>query len=289
MPWCELSCVLPRDLADAVSEFLEAQGAIAITFAEDGDEALFEPLPGEMPLWRSPRLTALFELGVNPEAIQADLAARFGDKLTGWRRQILADRPWERVWLEHFKPLNFGRLWVCPSGQSPPDPNAVYLTLDPGLAFGTGTHPTTALCLRWLAAHPLSGKSVIDYGCGSGILAVAALVLGASEALACDLDPQALTATQENARKNQVAARLRCCYPEAMPQVAADLVLANILADALIALAPTLAAHTRPGGWLILSGILESQAEAVKRAYPGFAFRPPAVEDGWVLLAGQKQ
>ncbi|MFN3920280.1 MAG: 50S ribosomal protein L11 methyltransferase [Methylohalobius sp.] len=287
MPWRELSFVLPRELVDAVSEFLEARGAQAITLSEDGDEELFEPLPGETPLWRQTRLTALFGLEVETGALGAELAARFGDRLKEWQHSLLADRPWERAWLEHFHPLNFGRLWVCPSGKPPVDPKATCLILDPGLAFGTGTHPTTALCLKWLAGQNLSGKTVIDYGCGSGILAVAALVLGAERAVACDLDPQALTATQENARKNQVVERLICCYPEAMPKIAADIVLANILADPLIALAPTLTALTRLRGWLVLSGLLETQAESVKQAYAEhFDFKPPVVEDNWVCLAG---
>lgn len=287
MPWRELSFVLPRELVDVVSEFLEARGAQAITLSEDGDEELFEPLPGETPLWRQTRLTALFGLEVETGALGSELAARFGDRLKEWQHSLLADQPWERAWLEHFQPLNFGRLWVCPSGQPPVDPKATQLILDPGLAFGTGTHPTTALCLTWLAAQNLSGKTVIDYGCGSGILAVAALVLGAERAVACDLDPQALTATQENARKNQVVERLICCYPEAMPKIAADIVLANILADPLITLAPTLTALTRPRGWLVLSGLLETQAESVKRAYAEhFDFKPPVVKDNWICLAG---
>lgn len=287
MPWRELSFVLPRAPADTVSEFLEQRGAQAITLAEDGDEELFEPPPGETPLWQQTRLTALFDMEVETGALQAALIEQFGDHLKDFEHRILADQLWERAWLEHFRPLNFGRLWICPSGQLPPDPQGACLILDPGLAFGTGTHPTTALCLEWLAGQDLSGKTVIDYGCGSGILAVAALALGAAWAFACDIDPQALIATQENARKNLVAERLSCCYPQAMPAITADIVVANILADPLIALAATLTAHTRPGGWLVLSGILEPQAESVRRAYaPGFDFQPTRSEDGWVRLAG---
>ncbi len=287
MPWRELSFVLPRELADTVSQFLEQRGAQAITFAEDGDEELFEPLPGETPLWQQTRLTALFDMEVEPGALQTALIEQFGDRLKDFEHRVLADQVWERAWLEHFRSLNFGRLWICPSGQSPPDPQALYLTLDPGLAFGTGTHPTTGLCLEWLAEQDLRGKTVIDYGCGSGILAVAALLLGAARAFACDIDPQALIATQENAHNNRVAERLTCCYPQAMPAIIADIVVANILADPLIALAATLTAHTRPGGWLVLSGILEPQAESVRRAYAAsFDFQPSKSEDGWARLAG---
>ncbi len=287
MPWRELSCVIPRELAEVLCELLEAKGAQAITFTEtDDDEELFEPAPGETPLWRQVRLTALFDLEAEVDALGEELNARLGIKLQ-WQHDLLPDKPWERAWLEHFKPLNFGRLWVCPSRQPPPDPKATHLILDPGLAFGTGTHPTTSLCLKWLAEQDLTGKTVLDYGCGSGILAIAALKLGAKQAIACDIDPQALLATQENARKNQVEARLLLCSPQGLPKVTVDLLLANILADPLIELAPTLAAHTRSGGQLILSGLLEVQAEKVRQAYlPSFRFAPPKVKQGWVLLAG---
>ncbi len=290
MPWRELSCVLPRELAESVSEFLEARGAQAITFTEDGGEELFEPLPGETPLWRLTRLTALFELHTHTDALQAELTARFGDQLKDFQHQILADQPWERIWLEHFRPLNFGRLWICPSGQLPPASQATRLILDPGLAFGTGTHPTTSLCLNWLVSQDLSGKTILDYGCGSGILAIAALLLGAAHALACDIDPQALTATQTNARQNKVAERLSCCSPQALPAIAADIVLANILASLLIDLAPTLTAHTRIGGLLVLSGILEAQADQVRQAYAQhFHWQPPTLKDGWVRLVGLRK
>lgn len=288
MPWKELCCVLPRELADTVSQFLEQRGAQAITFAENGEEEVFEPLPGETPLWHNLRLTALFDLEVETGALQTALSEQFGDHLKDFEHRILADQLWERAWLKHFRPLNFGRLWICPRGRLPPDPEAVCLTLDPGLAFGTGTHPTTALCLEWLAGQDLRGKTIIDYGCGSGILAVAALALGAACAFACDIDPQALLATRENARKNQVDERLTCCYPQAMPTITADIVMANILANPLIDLAETLTAHTRLGGWLVLSGILEPQVEAVKQAYAAsFDFQPSkSEEDGWTRLAG---
>lgn len=284
MPWRELSCVIPRELAEELGEILEARGAQAITFAEADGEELFEPPPGETPLWRQVRLTALFDLETEIATLCEELSARFALK---WQSNLLADQPWERVWLEHFKPLDFGRLWICPTGQSPADPNAISLTLDPGLAFGTGTHPTTALCLEWLVEQDLAGKTVLDYGCGSGILAIAALKLGAEQAIACDIDPQALLATQENARKNRVERRLLLCSPQTLPAVSVDLLLANILADPLIALAPTLTACLHPGGQLILSGLLEAQAGKVKQAYlPSFRFAPPKVKQGWVLLAG---
>ncbi|MCX8049731.1 MAG: 50S ribosomal protein L11 methyltransferase [Methylohalobius sp.] len=289
MPWQEFCLVLPRELAVTACEFLEAKGAQAVTFSEGGGEELFEPPPGEAPLWLETRLTALFDQGVEFEALAADLADYLGIQPT-WESKVLTDQPWERIWLEHFRPMRFNRLYVCPSGQSLSDPESVGLILDPGLAFGTGTHPTTALCLKWLSNQNVSAKTVIDYGCGSGILAIAALLLGAKQAIACDIDPQALMATRENARKNQVTERLTCCYPEAMPAIVGDFVLANIVADPLIALAPTLTAFTRPGGWLVLSGILESQIQSVEQAYAKeFDFQSPMREDGWACLTGVRR
>ncbi len=288
MPWRQLSFTLPQHLADEISDRLDQLGAQAVTFAEGGDEELFEPPPGETPLWQQTRATALFELDTDTHALAGRLQAEFPE-LRDWLHETLEDQPWERAWLEHFQPLNFGRLWVCPSGQTPPDPAAVCLTLDPGLAFGTGTHPTTALCLEWLADTPLTGKTVIDYGCGSGILAIAALLLGAERAIACDIDPQALIATRENARKNRVADRLHCCDPDEVPDEPADLVIANILAGPLVELAPRLTALTRSGGRLVLSGVLESQLEAVEQAYRDhFDFDTPAVLEGWGRLHGLK-
>ncbi|GAB4352847.1 MAG: 50S ribosomal protein L11 methyltransferase [Methylohalobius crimeensis] len=290
MSWRQLSFTLPREAADAVADFLEQREAQAVTFAEEGAEELFEPPPGETPLWKHTRLTALFDMEADTRKLEAALIERFGDRLQSFRHEILPNQPWERAWLEHFRPLDFGRLWVCPGDQPPPDPEAVRLILDPGLAFGTGTHPTTAMCLKWLADNDPGGKTVIDYGCGSGILGVAALLLGADRVYACDIDPQALTATLENARKNGVAERLTCCYPQSMPQLTADIVMANILAGPLIELAQTLTALTRTGGSLVLSGILADQAEAVQQAYQAdFDLQPPLVEAGWARLFGIKR
>ncbi len=287
--WRQLSFSLPAELAETVSERLENLGAQAVTFTEGENEALFEPAPGETPLWRRPRATALFDESIDTQTIAAMLQAEFPD-LQDWRHDTLEDQPWERAWLEHFRPLNFGRLWVVPSGWTAPDPDAVRLILDPGLAFGTGTHPTTALCLEWLAGADLQGKTVVDYGCGSGILAVAALLLGADRVIACDIDPQALSATRANAAKNRVAERLLCRYPEEMPAIDADVVVANILAEPLIRLAPVLSALVRPGGWLVLSGLLRHQGESVIRAYgDAFRFDLPALREDWIRLCGRKE
>lgn len=291
MPWRQLSFSLPSDLADEVSDLLDQQAALAVTFSEqDDDEPVLEPPPGETPLWQTTRLTALFEMDTDLNAIQSVLEQAFGHDLTHWCREVVEDQPWERAWLEHFQPTPFGRLWVCPSGQAPADPSAIRLTLDPGLAFGTGGHPTTALCLDWLADQALQGKTVLDYGCGSGILAIASLLLGAQQAVAVDIDPQALTATQKNAENNRVAKRLICCYPHAMPDLSVDVVVANILAKPLIELAPHIIKFIKRGGTLALSGILEEQMSAVEKAYRRWVeFDLPIVREGWALITGNKK
>ncbi len=289
VPWLQLSCSLPNEVAEGVSELLESHGALAVTFSELGDQALLEPAPGETPLWQQTRLTALFEIDANLGEIQASLEKHFPDTVTDFHQERLEDQPWERAWLEHFKPLAFGRLWICPSGQTPPAPEGIRLVLDPGLAFGTGTHPTTALCLEWLAQQDLQQLTLVDYGCGSGILAVAALLLGARQADAVDINPQPLIATKENADKNRVAKQLICCYPQSMPDLTVDVVVANILATPLIELAPKITKIIARGGKLALSGIMENQIADVQRAYSGqIQFEAPIFREGWVLLTGNR-
>jgi ribosomal protein L11 methyltransferase len=194
--------------------------------------------------------------------------------------------------MEHYRPMKFGgKLWVCPTGQEQRENGTVCLTLDPGLAFGTGTHPTTALCLEWLANNKLTGKTVIDYGCGSGILTVAAVLLGAEKAYAVDIDPQAITATEDNALKNRVEEKISCFLPEQFNriQVKADVVIANILAKPLIDMASEIADLVYPGGQLILSGILSEQADAVSEAYkPYIKMEKPEQSEDWIRLAGRK-
>ncbi|HET9679284.1 MAG TPA: 50S ribosomal protein L11 methyltransferase, partial [Gammaproteobacteria bacterium] len=215
-------------------------------------------------------------------------------KLAGtpdYRVETVADQDWTRAWLKDFKPLQFGeRLWIVPSAWEPPEPEAVNILLDPGLAFGTGTHPTTALCLEWLEKQALTNKTVLDFGCGSGVLAIAALKLGAVAALGVDNDPQALTASESNAGRNQVMERLQLCLPEALPQSRFPIVVANILANPLIELAGQLANLTEPGGHIALSGILSEQGEIVEAAYaPFFELAPIQEKDGWLLISGQRK
>jgi ribosomal protein L11 methyltransferase len=204
------------------------------------------------------------------------------------RVEPLEDRDWAREWLKDFKPMRFGRrLWICPTAYIPPDPSAINLILDPGLAFGTGTHATTALCLEWLDGADIKDQLVVDYGCGSGILAIGAARLGARDIWCVDNDPQALIATRDNGSRNGVTDTLHICLPPQFPKMQADLLLANILAGPLVSLAPLFAAHLRPGGRLVLSGILKSQEADIHGAYEAdFAELETAVKDDWIRITG---
>lgn len=285
MPWQELKLDAPASEADTLAEVLEELGAAAITLQDAADQPLFEPAPGATPLWDRTRITALFDAEVDVPAVVAGLA---GTPLGDWRVEPLREQDWERVWMERFVPLRFGRrLWVCPSWHEPPEPEAVNLLLDPGLAFGTGTHATTGMCLEWLDARLQPNRHCVDFGCGSGILGVAACLLGAASVWAVDIDPQALQATRANAERNDVAECIHTSRPEAMPTVQVEVVLANILAGPLIELAPRIAALAAPGGAIVLSGILCEQAEAVIAAYAPWAeLRPWREREGWVCLEG---
>lgn len=276
---------------------LFAAGALSVTLEDAADNPVLEPAPGTTPLWPSVRVKALFEASADPLVIEAVLRSELPQPLPDLSFAQLADRPWEREWLKDFQPMQFGeRLWICPDGQRPEFSGSslttrrsppVFIDLDPGLAFGTGTHPTTALCLTWLDGVELHGKSVIDYGCGSGILAIAALKLGAASALAVDIDPQAIIATKENAARNDVADRIEAHTVAEMDAQSADIVLANILAEPLITLAATLARLVKPGGHIVLSGLLTEQAAQVAAHYATwFDIAPVSVRDGWARIDG---
>jgi ribosomal protein L11 methyltransferase len=310
--WLQLSLTVHRDAAAEVENALEAEGALAVTI-DDADPAgsgtaaapatepvaggVWEPAPGTLPLWARVRITALFEDDDAGAMAARSAADRLGFlSLTPPLVSKLDDRPWERVWLEEFRPTRFGaRLWVCPRGERPPEANnrgwdGVVVDLDPGLAFGTGHHPTTALCLAWLDGLDLRGKRVLDYGCGSGILAIAALKLGAASALAVDHDPQALDASVDNAINNDVLARLRVARPEKVPDIRADVVVANILAGPLLELAPTLTSLSAPGAQLGLSGLLTHQAARVSDGYAEhFVMEPADTREEWALLTGRRR
>jgi ribosomal protein L11 methyltransferase len=265
---------------------------------DGGDEPVLEPKPGEVRLWSDTRVRALFDETHDAAQCLSRLAARLGAAITATAQvRSVAERVWERVWLEDWKSMRFGdRLWVCPTdtgpssaAAAPTDPGAVIVRLDPGLAFGTGTHPTTALCLEALASLDLVGRTVIDYGCGSGILAIAALKLGAGAAICVDLDPQALLAAQNNALINGVAARFTTQAVDA-PLPPADCVLANILAGILIDLCPLLTAACKPDADLVLSGILNEQLAAVTGAYRrSFEIAQCADRDGWSCVHARRR
>lgn len=302
MPWLQLKAYVAPEQAELLEELLLAEGATAITLQDAHDDPVFEPERGTTPLWNETVLTGLYDDLEGLDAMLERLAAAWAERVPDEpcpviEHELLADRDWEREWMEDFKPLRMGqRLWIVPSWHEPPDLDAVNLHLDPGLAFGTGTHPTTALCLEWLDALALEGGldgiELLDVGCGSGILAIAALKLGAAMATGTDIDPQALQASRDNAIRNDVAEHeLALCYPEQLDAGRRfPLVVANILAGPLVELAPTIAGHVAPGGRLALSGILEGQTNAVLDAYreQGLTMDEPQLREGWVRLSGQR-
>lgn len=289
MTWLQLKLQTSPEQAPLLSDLLSAAGALAVTLEDAADEPLYEPPPGSQPLWSCTTLSGLFEAAVDVEAVLDGLREELGEMaLPSFRVEVLEQRDWQRECQQHFRPRCFGdRLWVCPSWHEPPESDAITVRLDPGLAFGTGSHPTTVLCLEWLAGVDLAGARVIDYGCGSGILAIAAAKLGAAEVWAVDIDRQALQATADNARANGVAASIRAVPPQALPALHAQVLVANILAGPLMELAPRFAQLVRPGGRIALSGIPAEQAAEVCAAYmPWFILDPVTESDGWGLVKG---
>lgn len=294
MSWLQLrlDCA-PAQVAQLEAVLLDS-GAVAVTMEDNANQPVLEPAVGETPLWQQTRLTGLYPADTDMAAVLAQFPPTLLED-RNQRVEILEDKDWEREWMQHYRPMQFGRrLWVCPSWLEPPEPDAVNLLLDPGLAFGTGTHPTTALCLAELDGMALAGQRVIDYGCGSGILAVAALKLGADEALGVDNDPQALAASRDNATRNGIADErfsiaLPGQYDARRWHAAADTVIANILAGPLMALSDTLLDCLRPGGTLLLSGLLDTQAPDMIAHYaPAIALRVAGEREGWVCLRGQR-
>lgn len=292
MTWLQLRLGVERSEVPELEALLLATGAVAVTLEDNANQPLLEPGVGETPLWNKTRLTGLYPADTDMQTVLGRLPLHFLQP-HNHRVEILEDKDWERAWMQHYRPMQFGqRLWVCPSWLEPPRPNAINLLLDPGLAFGTGTHPTTALCLQQLDGMPLAGQTVVDFGCGSGILAVAALKLGASLALGVDNDPQALLASQENALRNDIAPEN---LPVALPQQVnqklwtqrADVVIANILAGPLVELSNTLLNFLQPEGVLLLSGLLQNQAAALCDHYADrISLEVVAEKDDWVCLRG---
>ncbi|MGB5651917.1 MAG: 50S ribosomal protein L11 methyltransferase [Sedimenticolaceae bacterium] len=290
MPWLEAHLTIDKSRAPLIELLFEDLGALAVTLGDAGDEPMLEPGPGETPLWQATRMTGLFGGDTDADALRSAInQALATDVSRSLALERLEDQDWERAWMERFQPMRFGRrLWIRPSGREVAQADAVIVDLDPGLAFGTGTHPTTALCLGWLDGHDLQGKTVIDFGCGSGVLAIAALKLGARQVIAVDHDPQAVLATRENAARNEVADRIEVVHSDEFSASEADIVVANILANILIDLAPHIRSLVKPGGHLVMSGILEPQSGAVTQAYAEqLDFQPAEIKEEWVLLHGR--
>ena len=273
-------------------EILLAHGASAVSFVDAVDNPVLEPAPGETPLWENTVTLGLFTDGTDLAPVLDGLRELLPDGAEAqFQTELIEDQDWVRVWLKDCPPLKFGeRFWVVPREKvsEVTQQDAVLLRLDPGLAFGTGTHPTTALCLDWLARQDLRGKTVLDYGCGSGVLAIAALLLGAERAVCVDIDPQALIATRDNAQENGVADRVQTCLPQDFTPFPAQVLLANILANPLIALAPLLSGSIATGGHLVLAGLLDRQAEDVRAAYAAhFDFDADVSREGWTRLSAR--
>lgn len=292
MPWIQMKINTTGAQAEELGDALIENGAVSVTFQDTHDNPVFEPLPGETLLWGDTDAIGLFDAETDMELVVMGLEAcpLLGSGFAHKIEQI-EDKDWEREWMVNFHPMRFGqRLWICPSWRDVPDPEAVNVMLDPGLAFGTGTHPTTSMCLTWLDGLDLQGKTVIDFGCGSGILAIAALKLGAASAIGIDIDPQAIQASRDNAERNGVSERLSLYLPHEQPDnLSADVVVANILAGPLRELAPLISVLPVKGGSLGLSGVLASQAESVCEAYQElFTLDPVAEKEEWCRITGIK-
>ncbi|KQA97533.1 50S ribosomal protein L11 methyltransferase [Vibrio metoecus] len=293
MPWIQIKLNATNDNAEAIGDMLmEETGAVSVTFLDAKDTPVFEPLPGETRLWGDTDVVALYEADMDTSLILQQIKAS-NMLAEGFAHKVeqVEDKDWEREWMDNFHPMQFGRrLWICPSWREVPDPQAVNVMLDPGLAFGTGTHPTTALCLEWLDNLDLSGKTVIDFGCGSGILAIAAIKLGAAKVIGIDIDPQALLASKDNAARNGVEDQIEVYLPKDQPEgLLADVVVANILAGPLRELSPIIKGLLKPGGQLAMSGILDTQAESVAEFYrDDLELDPIAEKSEWCRISGRK-
>ena len=300
MSWLQIAINTTKEHADTAEDCLFSCGAQTVTLTDAADQAILEPGVNETPIWNEIIVTGLFDFdNTDLDSSKQILLSAISNNMEGIQysaiAKMLEDKNWTRAWMDHYHPMQFGeRLWICPLHLDPPNPNAINLRLDPGLAFGTGTHPTTSLCLKWLDKNIKQQKTVLDYGCGSGILAIAACMLGASNADGVDIDPQALIATNSNAETNNVNLKISSYLPDEFQQKYSNTqygtVMANILSGPLAELAPALAKHTKTGGDIILSGILREQADTVLAAYNDFFnMDKPEFEEDWTLLHGIKK
>lgn len=291
MPWLQIKIDTNNLDASAVEDAVLAAGAVSVTLEDNADQPILEPALGETPLWDNTCLIGLFDAETDVKQANKLAELELGQALPPHRWELLEDKDWEREWMNNYHPIKCGEnLWICPSWIAPPEPEKINLMLDPGLAFGTGTHQTTFLCLQWIDQQDMADKTLIDYGCGSGILGIAALLKEAKQVVGVDIDPQALIATASNAERNGLPSDAMPVFlPADCPDAPAEIMLANILAGPLAELAPSLNKLTKLGGLLCLSGILESQAQAVMSAYTEwFEFDPIAQKDEWVRLTARK-
>jgi len=297
--WLQLVCRAAKQHHEQIEAEMEIAGALSITWQDAEDNPVLEPLPGETPLWDSLIITALFDADTNLSHLNEQLTNNKSTwHIQSFHTEVLQDQEWERVWMKDFHPMSFGEnLWIIPSNTATSEiekitegGNATTILLDPGLAFGTGTHPTTALCLEWLDQNPPKGLTVVDYGCGSGILAVAAEKLGATRIIATDIDPQALTATKDNMLRNNIDAdKIPCYLPEDCPKEPVDLVLANILCGPLLELFPQLSALVSKGGKIVISGLLEKQKQSIIETYSTHFIDFNVSQQGdWIRISATK-
>ncbi len=292
MPWLEIRFQSASAEIEETEHLLNQLGACSVSIHDAGDQPVLEPAPGEFPLWQDLQIRALFEANAEAKHVTATIARELNVDEKLIEHKNIADQHWETLWMDDFKPIQFGqRLWICPSWTEPPDPNATNLMLDPGMAFGSGTHPTTFMCMQYLDENPPADQQVLDYGCGSGILALAAALLGARHVTGVDIDPQAILAATQNAKKNALAEDIFDFYPaNELSALKCDLLLANILSETLIQLSNELKSLVTVGGNIVLSGVLEYQTEAVVAAYSDcFDVTEIKHQDEWVMISAKKQ
>lgn len=292
MAWHQFSIQAEQARVELVEDILLASGALTVTLRDAADQPLLEPKPGEMPLWDQSIVVGLFDIDADRLLIKAAISNQLNSaEQPSLHYELIADRDWVRAWMDDFHPMQFGdKLWVVPSHREPVDVNAVNMVLDPGLAFGTGTHPTTAMCLRWLDQQNLNNQNLLDFGCGSGILAIAGLLLGADKAFVTDIDPQAIQATHNNAQQNKVDENIIVLPTGGKPDQAIDVLVANILAGPLIELAPIFAELCPSHSKLALSGILREQADGIVECYTQwFDIEKPSFDGDWALVTGVRK
>lgn len=291
MPWIQIKVGATEKKASKVSNILSGFGAVSVTYMDKEDHPVYEPLPGETKLWTKTEVIGLFEATIDPKPIINFLTTTYEQKIT-LKVEQLEDKDWVREWMENFHPIKCGnRLWICPSWCEIPQKDAVNVMLDPGLAFGTGTHPTTYMCLCFLDSLDFTDKEVIDFGCGSGILGVSALKLGAKKVYGIDIDPQAIEASHDNAKRNNCSENFTLYLTEDTPKdLKADILVANILAGPLRELCGQIASMVKPGGLFAISGIIEQQTQELCEIYSKyFELKEPIFKEEWCLISGKRR